>query len=58
VAPAAEARTGSSIVLKTIKVGGLRPGDAVVVTGRGAERMSPAAVGATQCADGVSAGGG
>jgi hypothetical protein len=57
-APVADAGTNRPAVLKTIKVGGLRSGEAMVLTGRGAERVTPAPAGGEQCANAGAATGG
>ena len=48
-APVADAGANRPVVLRTTKVGGVRSGETVVVTERGAERVSPAEIGGAQC---------
>lgn len=55
-ASVADAGTIRAVVVKSMRVGGLRPGEAMMLTERGVERLGPDARG-TQCVEAGSAGG-
>jgi len=50
-----DAGTQRAVVMISARVGGLRSGEAMMVTGRGAERVRAPAEGGTQCVSAVAA---